>query len=76
VNSFAGWQAGLLRQHPLHRLTTSPGLQVLQCGDPTGNRQRRPGYKFNDETYPTLTYGRGYWRWPTPARTPTAASSS
>ena len=26
-----------------HRLTTGEGLKVLQCGDPTGTGQRRPG---------------------------------
>jgi len=61
VNSFAGLaRQGYFDNTPCHRLTTSPGLQVLQCGDPTGTGSGGPGYKFNDETYPTLTYGRGY----------------
>jgi eukaryotic-like serine/threonine-protein kinase len=34
-----------------HRLTTSPGLSVLQCGDPTGDGTGGPGYQFADE-YP------------------------
>ena len=34
-----------------------------------------PGYKFADEPIQG-DYVRGAWRWPTPARTPTAASSS
>nr|WP_222132047.1 peptidylprolyl isomerase [Pseudonocardia sp. C8] len=42
-----------------HRLTTSPGLQVLQCGDPTGQGNGGPGYSFADEVFPGLTYGRG-----------------
>jgi peptidyl-prolyl cis-trans isomerase B (cyclophilin B) len=42
-----------------HRLTTSAGLQVLQCGDPTGSGSGGPGYSFADETFPELTYGRG-----------------
>lgn len=45
---------------PCHRLTTAPGLQVLQCGDPTGSGSGGPGYAFADEIFPSLTYGRGY----------------
>jgi peptidyl-prolyl cis-trans isomerase B (cyclophilin B) len=41
-----------------HRLGTE-GLQVLQCGDPTGTGTGTPGYSFKDETFPELTYGRG-----------------
>jgi peptidyl-prolyl cis-trans isomerase B (cyclophilin B) len=32
-----------------HRLTTRPGLFVLQCGDPTGTGRGGPGYAFADE---------------------------
>ncbi len=42
-----------------HRLTVGEGLQVLQCGDPTGSGSGGPGYSFADEVYPTLKYGRG-----------------
>ncbi len=42
-----------------HRLTTAPGLQVLQCGDPTGTGTGGPGYTIPDEVFPGLTYGRG-----------------
>ncbi|GAA2801821.1 peptidylprolyl isomerase [Kribbella solani] len=42
-----------------HRLTVGEGLQVLQCGDPTGTGSGGPGYSFNDEVFPTLKYGRG-----------------
>jgi peptidyl-prolyl cis-trans isomerase B (cyclophilin B) len=42
-----------------HRLTVGEGLQVLQCGDPTGTGGGGPGYNFTDEVYPTLKYGRG-----------------
>lgn len=38
-----------------HRLTTTQGLQVLQCGDPSGNGNRGPGYEFANE-YPTTAY--------------------
>jgi peptidyl-prolyl cis-trans isomerase B (cyclophilin B) len=43
-----------------HRLTVGEGLQVLQCGDPTGTGSGGPGYSFKDEVYPELKYGRGY----------------
>jgi peptidyl-prolyl cis-trans isomerase B (cyclophilin B) len=42
-----------------HRLTTDPGLQVLQCGDPTGTGSGGPGYTIPDEVFPELAYGRG-----------------
>lgn len=38
-----------------HRLTTSPMLSVLQCGDPAGDGTGGPGYKFANE-YPTDQY--------------------
>jgi eukaryotic-like serine/threonine-protein kinase len=38
-----------------HRLTTSPGLSVLQCGDPKGDGTGGPGYQFADE-YPADQY--------------------
>ncbi|GAA1230312.1 peptidylprolyl isomerase [Prauserella halophila] len=41
-----------------HRLGTQ-GLQMLQCGDPTGQGAGGPGYTFADETFDELTYGRG-----------------
>ncbi len=42
-----------------HRLTTAAGLQVLQCGDPTGTGSGGPGYTFDDEVFPEIKYGRG-----------------
>jgi len=38
-----------------HRLTTSPDLGVLQCGDPKGDGTGGPGYQFGNE-YPTDQY--------------------
>jgi peptidyl-prolyl cis-trans isomerase B (cyclophilin B) len=53
VNSFASLaQQGYFNDTPCHRLTTSPGLSVLQCGDPTGSGSGGPGYEFANE-YPT-----------------------
>lgn len=34
---------------PCHRLTTGTSLNVLQCGDPTGQGTGGPGYTVNDE---------------------------
>ncbi|MDQ2796228.1 MAG: peptidylprolyl isomerase, partial [Actinomycetota bacterium] len=42
-----------------HRLTTAAALKVLQCGDPTGTGSGTPGYGFNDETNPSMTYPTG-----------------
>jgi peptidyl-prolyl cis-trans isomerase B (cyclophilin B) len=53
VNSFANLaQQGFFNDTPCHRLTTSAGLAVLQCGDPTGQGTGGPGYQFENE-YPT-----------------------
>jgi peptidyl-prolyl cis-trans isomerase B (cyclophilin B) len=38
-----------------HRLTTSPGLEVLQCGDPKGDGSGGPGYSLPDELPQDLT---------------------
>ncbi|OFV73798.1 peptidylprolyl isomerase [Rhodococcus erythropolis] len=40
---------------PCHRLVTTPGLQILQCGDPSGKGTGGPGYGFDNE-YPTTAY--------------------
>jgi cyclophilin family peptidyl-prolyl cis-trans isomerase len=52
---------------PCHRLTTTPGLQVLQCGDPTGQGSGGPGYTIPDENPTNLKPGE-----PGPDGTPTA----
>ncbi|MGH3512411.1 MAG: peptidylprolyl isomerase [Pseudonocardiaceae bacterium] len=60
VNSFVSLaQQGFYANSPCHRLVTNPGLQVLQCGDPTGSGAGGPGYTIPDEVFPQLTYGRG-----------------
>ncbi|MGH3779360.1 MAG: peptidylprolyl isomerase [Pseudonocardiaceae bacterium] len=60
VNSFVSLaQQGFYANSPCHRLVTNPGLQVLQCGDPTGSGSGGPGYTIPDEVFPQLTYGRG-----------------
>jgi peptidyl-prolyl cis-trans isomerase B (cyclophilin B) len=49
-----------------HRLSTSPGLQMLQCGDPNVGATPKdtdgtggPGYKFQDENLAGATYPDG-----------------
>ena len=56
VNNFASLaQKGYFDNTGCHRLTTSPGLGVLQCGDPAGTGSGGPGYQFANE-YPTNQY--------------------
>ncbi|ORV99587.1 peptidylprolyl isomerase [Mycobacterium kyorinense] len=56
VNSFASLaQQGFFNDTQCHRLTTSPTLSVLQCGDPKGDGTGGPGYQFGNE-YPTDQY--------------------
>ncbi len=56
VNSFASLaQKGYFDNTVCHRLTTAPGLGVLQCGDATATGSGGPGYSFPNE-YPTNQY--------------------
>ncbi len=56
VNSFASLTGqGFFNDTKCHRLTTSPMLGVLQCGDPKGDGTGGPGYEFANE-YPTDQY--------------------
>jgi peptidyl-prolyl cis-trans isomerase B (cyclophilin B) len=56
VNSFASLVAQkYFHDTKCHRLTTSPDLAVLQCGDPKGDGTGGPGYGFANE-YPTDQY--------------------
>jgi peptidyl-prolyl cis-trans isomerase B (cyclophilin B) len=56
VNSFASLaQQGYFDGTTCHRLTTTPQLGVLQCGDPSGTGTGGPGYRFANE-YPTNQY--------------------
>ncbi|GAA4618546.1 peptidylprolyl isomerase [Saccharopolyspora hordei] len=60
VNSFVTLaEQGFYDGTSCHRIGTS-GLQMLQCGDPSGSGSGGPGYAFDDETFPELQYGRGY----------------
>jgi peptidyl-prolyl cis-trans isomerase B (cyclophilin B) len=60
VHSFVSLvEQGYLDGTTCHRLVTS-GIQVLQCGDPSGTGMGGPGYSFadeltGDETYPAGT---------------------
>ncbi|MCL2541168.1 MAG: peptidylprolyl isomerase [Nocardioidaceae bacterium] len=44
---------------PCHRLTKEAGLNVLQCGDPTGTGMGGPGYTIPDEATGHDTYPAG-----------------
>ncbi len=44
---------------PCHRIAVNKGFQMLQCGDPTGTGTGGPGYVFNQQTSPELTYPAG-----------------
>jgi peptidyl-prolyl cis-trans isomerase B (cyclophilin B) len=53
VNNFASLaQQGYFDNTTCHRLSATPSLGVLQCGDPSGTGQGGPGYRFPNE-YPT-----------------------
>jgi peptidyl-prolyl cis-trans isomerase B (cyclophilin B) len=56
VNNFTSLaRQGFFDNTTCHRLTTSPEMAVLQCGDPTGKGTGGPGYRFPNE-YPTNQY--------------------
>ncbi len=57
VNSFLSLASqGFYNDTNCHRLTKSEQLNVLQCGDPTGQGNGGPGYTFASETTGTETY--------------------
>ncbi|MFV2176112.1 peptidylprolyl isomerase [Actinomadura sp. LOL_016] len=59
VNSFAFLtEKNYYDDSPCHRLT-SGGLNVLQCGDPTGKGTGGPGYQYADENLDGAAYGKG-----------------
>ncbi|MEV0946501.1 peptidylprolyl isomerase [Rhodococcus sp. NPDC049939] len=59
VNNFLSLASqGYFDNTPCHRLVTSEGLKVLQCGDPTGTGTGGPGYGFANE-FPTDQYAQG-----------------
>jgi eukaryotic-like serine/threonine-protein kinase len=56
VNSFLSLaRQGYYDETSCHRLTTTEGLKVLQCGDPTGTGTGGPGYTVPDEKPTGLT---------------------
>lgn len=57
VNSFLSLASqGFYNDTNCHRLTKSDQLNILQCGDPTGQGNGGPGYSFAGETTGTETY--------------------
>jgi peptidyl-prolyl cis-trans isomerase B (cyclophilin B) len=61
VNSFVSLaEQGYFDGTTCHRLTTTTaGIFVLQCGDPTGTGMGGPGYSFDDELSGSETYPAG-----------------
>jgi peptidyl-prolyl cis-trans isomerase B (cyclophilin B) len=60
VNSFVHLaEAAFYSQTPCPRLSTSEGLYMLQCGDPTGKGTGGPGYEFANENLTGATYPAG-----------------
>ncbi|MBW8486542.1 peptidylprolyl isomerase [Actinomadura parmotrematis] len=60
TNSFAFLAAkGFWKNSHCHRLSTSEGLKMLQCGDPTGTGSGGPGYQFGNENTAGATYKAG-----------------
>jgi peptidyl-prolyl cis-trans isomerase B (cyclophilin B) len=60
VNSFVHLaQQGFYNVTPCPRLSTSGGLYMLQCGDPTGTMTGGPGYVFASENLTGATYPAG-----------------
>lgn len=56
VNNFVSLaQQGFFNGTSCHRLSTDPGAQLYQCGDPTGTGTGGPGYTFADE-YPVPSF--------------------
>jgi peptidyl-prolyl cis-trans isomerase B (cyclophilin B) len=57
VNAFLSLASqGFYNDTNCHRLTKSDQLNILQCGDPTGQGNGGPGYSFASETTGSETY--------------------
>ncbi|GAB3084792.1 peptidylprolyl isomerase [Nocardioides zeae] len=60
VGSFVSLaEQGFYDDTPCPRITTMPGFELLQCGDPTGTTSGGPGYEFDDELSGDETYDAG-----------------
>lgn len=60
VNSFVHLaEADFYSNSPCFRLSTSDGVYILQCGDPTGKGSGGPGYEFANENLTGATYPAG-----------------
>jgi peptidyl-prolyl cis-trans isomerase B (cyclophilin B) len=60
VNSFVHLAAqDFYNSSPCFRLSTSGGVYILQCGDPTGKGSGGPGYEFASENLTGATYPAG-----------------
>jgi len=60
VNSFVSLaKQAFYNNTPCPRISTSGGLYMLQCGDPTGKGTGGPGYEFASENLTGATYPAG-----------------
>jgi peptidyl-prolyl cis-trans isomerase B (cyclophilin B) len=60
VNSFVHLaESDFYSSSPCFRLSTSGGVYILQCGDPTGKGTGGPGYEFASENLTGATYPAG-----------------
>jgi peptidyl-prolyl cis-trans isomerase B (cyclophilin B) len=60
VNSFVHLaEQDFYNSSPCFRLSTSGGVYILQCGDPTGKGTGGPGYEFASENLTGATYPAG-----------------
>lgn len=60
VSSFVSLaEQGFYDDTPCPRITTTPGFELLQCGDPSGTTAGGPGYAYDDELAGDETYGAG-----------------
>ncbi len=60
VNSFVSLaEQKFYNGTPCPRLSSSGGLYILQCGDPTGTGSGGPGYEFGSENLTGATYPAG-----------------
>jgi peptidyl-prolyl cis-trans isomerase B (cyclophilin B) len=60
VNSFVHLaEAAFFNSTPCFRVSTSDGVYILQCGDPTGKGTGGPGYEFANENLTGATYPAG-----------------
>ncbi|WP_067488639.1 peptidylprolyl isomerase [Actinomadura hibisca] len=77
VNSFAFLaKKDFWNKTHCHRLSTSEGLKMLQCGDPTGKGSGGPGYQFDNENTEGAKYGKGTLAMANAGQSPTGGGTN